>query len=183
MSDSTLSANVYIRPNGSETFIDVEPGADVLLGTISISDIIKSLIWHGILPGNYYLSGIQLGPEIGSGSGSLTINNLSYTWDTNPTIVLPNVSNMYDVLSPGGNHIQGNGGVDTVVYSGPYSQFQITSSGSELLVIENGNISTLDVLDGITYIEFSDGIYDRNTSIFTSGVPTLGSILKLTCEW
>jgi hypothetical protein len=61
----------------------------------------------------------------------------------------------------------GNFSRSPVVYNGSHSQFQIKSSGSEILVTENNNISTLDVLDGATYIKFSDGTFKTVTSTFT----------------
>jgi hypothetical protein len=61
----------------------------------------------------------------------------------------------------------GNFSRSPVVYNGSHSQFQIKSSGSEILVTENNNISTLDVLDGATYIKFSDGTFNTVTSTFT----------------
>ena len=174
LTDSTLqNANVYVTPNYTDdgvswTNITVAPGSDILAGTISISDILKNLIWNGVITGQEYLSGVEFGPEVSWGTGSLLVNNLNYQWDGTPTIELATGNNTFDIVTPGGNDIQGNGGVDTVVYSGLYSQFQIKTSGSEALVMENNNISTLDVLNGVTYVEFSDGKYDVATSTFAA---------------
>ena len=174
INDSTLhNANVYLF-TGSWTRIDVMPQSDILSGTINISDIIKNLIWDGVITGQEYLSGAEFGAEPATGSGSLLVNNLSYQWSGTPTIEGTAGNDTFNIASPGGNHVEGNGGIDTVVYSGLYSQFQIKSSGSELLVMENNNISTLDLLDGVTYIKFSDGTYDAATSIFT---PTNSNII------
>ena len=172
LTDSTLqNATVYVTPNYTNdgvswTNITVMPASDILAGTISISDILKNLIWNGVITGQEYLSGVEFGPEVSWGTGSLLVNNLSYQWDGTPTIELATGNNTFDIVTPGGNDIQGNGGVDTVIYSGLYSQFQIKTSGSEALVMENNNISTLDVLNGVTYVEFSDGKYDIATSTF-----------------
>ena len=85
--------------------------------------------------------------------------------------------NTYSVATPGGNDVVENGGVDTVVYNGLYSEFQIKSSGSETLVTENNNISTLDYLEGVTYIKFSDGTYDTVTSpTFTPASQDIGPV-------
>ena len=43
----------------------VMPSSDILAGTISISDILKSLIWNGVITGQEYLSGVEFGPEPG----------------------------------------------------------------------------------------------------------------------
>lgn len=53
----------------------------MLSGTISISDILNSLTSHGVIPGQEYLSGVQFVAEPLGGSGSETINNLSYQWN------------------------------------------------------------------------------------------------------
>jgi Bacterial Ig-like domain/RTX calcium-binding nonapeptide repeat (4 copies)/Glycosyl hydrolase family 12 len=149
--------------------------ADMLSGNISISDIIKGLIWNGTLTGNEYISGIEVGAEVGGGTGSLTINNLSYQWDAKPTVQLTAGNDSFNIAAAGGNHIVGNGGIDTVVYNDTYSHFQLKSSGADLLLMQNNNISTLDVLDGITYVKFSDGTYNVTTSIFTYNVPKITS--------
>ena len=64
------------------------PSSDILAGTISISDILKSLILNGVITGKEYISGVEFGPEPGSGSGSLLVNSLSYQWNGTPTIKL-----------------------------------------------------------------------------------------------
>jgi len=109
----------------------------------------------------------SLAPKPGWGSGSLLISNLSYQWDGTPTVELTPGNNTLQITTPGGNDVEGNGGTDTVIYNGIYAQFQIKSSGAETLVTENNNISTLDYLQGITYIQFANGTYDTLTSIFT----------------
>ena len=78
-----------------------------------------------MITGQEYLSGVEFGPEVSWGTGSLLVNNLNYQWDGTPTIELATGNNTFDRATPGGNDIQGNGGVDTVVYSGLYSQFRI----------------------------------------------------------
>ena len=164
LTDSTLdNAAVYVDPGK----IIVVPSSEMLTGTISISDILKSLIWNGVITGQEYISGIEFGPEPGSGSGSLLVNSLNYQWTSTSTVQLTAGNDTFTITTPGGNDIVGNGGLDTVIYSGSYSQFQIKTLGSETLVTENNNISTLDYLQGITFVQFSDGQYNTVTSTFT----------------
>jgi hypothetical protein len=161
----------------SWTLLSAVSSTDMLSGTISISNVLKGLIWNGSLTGNEYISGVEVGAEVNGGVGSLTINNLSYQWNANPTVTLAAGDDTYSIATPGGNHILGNGGVDTVVYQGAYSQYQIEQSGTETLVQQSGNISTLDVLNGIAFVEFSDGTYNVATSTFASNVaPTVSSV-------
>ena len=76
----------------------------------------------------------------------------------------------------GGTNITGNGAVDTVVYASSYSNYQIKSSGSQTLITEGSNIATMDVLQGISYIQFSNGIYKIANGTFASNTGTTGSI-------
>ena len=92
------------------TNISILPSSNVLAGTISISDILKSLIWHGVITGQEYLSGIEFGPEPGAGSGSLLVNNLSYQWNGTPTVELTAGNDTFKIATPGGNDVVGNGG-------------------------------------------------------------------------
>lgn len=167
-------ASVYVG-NMSEAganwkFIDVKLPSDMMSGTLSISDVIKELIWDGVLTGQDYLTSLQFGSEVQGGTGSLQINTLGYSWTANPTLVGTAGNDTFTIANPGGNDVVGNGGVDTVVYAGSYSSFQIKSSGSEILVTENNNISTLDELQGITFIKFSDGTYDTVTGVFAPNI-------------
>jgi hypothetical protein len=56
-------------------------GGDTLSGTFDILAILRYLKSLGIITGNEYLSGWELGVETISGSGSMTVNQLSYTWN------------------------------------------------------------------------------------------------------
>jgi hypothetical protein len=177
------NSGIYVSTNWGDgsanwTFVELAPTADQLSGTISFSNIMKTLVWDGVIAGSEYISGIELGAEVGGGTGSLTINSLSYQWNANPTVSLAAGQNKYSIASPGGNDIVGNGGVDTVVYQGAYSQYQIKQSGTETLIQQSGNISTVDVLNGIAFIQFSNGTYDVATSAFTSNAvgPTISSV-------
>jgi len=129
------------------------------------------LIWDGVLTGQDYLTSLQFGSEVHGGTGSLQINSLGYNWTANPTLVGTAGNDTFSIASPGGNDVVGNGGVDTVVYAGTYASFQIKSSGSEILITENNNVSTLDELQGITFIKFSDGTYDTATGKFVANAP------------
>jgi len=149
-------------------FIDVKMPADMMSGTLSISEIIKELIWHGVLAGQEYIASLQFGSEVQGGSGSLQINSLSYDWTANPTLVGSAGNDTFSMRNGGGNHVVGNGGVDTVVYAAPYSSYQMKSVGSGILVINSNKISTLDELLGITSIEFSDGSYNTATGSFVA---------------
>lgn len=151
-------------------FIVVTLPSDMMSGSLSISDVIKGLIQDGVMTGQEYLTSLQFGSEVISGTGSLQINSLSYGWAANATVTLAAGNNTLTISNPGGNDVVGNGNVDTVVYAGSYSSHQIEQVSSEMLVTTNGSISTLDELQGITYIQFADGVYNVVTATFTPGV-------------
>jgi hypothetical protein len=169
---SGVTNEVVISPTSgaaSWTFIGLEStGGDVLSNSLSLSDIFKTLIWNGVLTGQEYISDVMFGSEITAGRGGLHINNLSYNFTANPSLVGTAGNDAFVINSMGGNNVIGNGGVDTVVYPGSYSNYQIKLSGSEILVTKGNNISTLDELNGIKFIQFADGKYDIATASFTS---------------
>jgi hypothetical protein len=174
LTDSTLrNVGVYVTPgetNGVATWTNIclLPQGDIPSGSISISDIIKSLIWHGIVPATDYVSGVEFGAEPQSGSGSVLISALDYQWNARPAARVPVGARSYSVTTLGGNNIVGNGDTDTVIYQGAFAQYQIRQSGIETLVRRSGDISTLDVLTGITFIQFSDGTFGIGTSSFVA---------------
>jgi len=176
--DAGFSANIYVtvHSDGSKV-IQVEPSTPMWSGTLSISDFIKFLVWNGVEPANKYLSGAYFGVEPKSGSGTLAINTFSYQWNGNPTTTGTVGNDIFNITNIGGNHVVGNGGSDTVVYSGTYSAYQIEHSGSELLVQLNGNISSLDVLEGIGFVNFSNGTYNVANSTFTPAVSVAAPVI------
>jgi hypothetical protein len=147
-------------------FIDVKIPGDMMSGTLSVSDIIKELIWNDVLTGKEYLASLQFGSEVQGGTGSLQISSLSYDWTANPASVGTAGDDTLSITNGGGNHVLGNGGIDTVVYAGPYSNYQIKSAGPETLVTSSNKMSTLDKLQGITFIKFSDGTFNTVTGGF-----------------
>ena len=177
ITDSTITnASVYVSSasgaGATWKFVDVKTPTDVMSATLSLSDIFKSLIWNGVLTGNEYLSAIQFGSEVHGDSGSLQVNSLGYNWTATPSLLGTSGNDTFVIANMGGNDVIGNGGIDTVDYSGSYSNYQIKSSGSEILVTSGNNISTLDELHGISLIQFSDGTYNVATGKFTGTTTT-----------
>jgi hypothetical protein len=74
--------NYYSRP-GSTQIAVVPANAEQLSGTVNFGQIFSELVSHGVVSGSDYLSGVELGAEPWKGSGSVTINSLSYEWSSN----------------------------------------------------------------------------------------------------
>jgi hypothetical protein len=176
--DGFAGATVHIsdvnESGANWKFIDVKMPVDMMSGTLSLSNVIKELIWNGLMTGREYLGSLQFGSEVLGGTGSLQINNLSYDWTATPTSVGAAGSKAFYMTGGGGNHVVGSGVVDTAIYRDLYNSHQIKSDGTKILVVTNDNISTLDTLEGITYIKFSDGTYNTATGAFSGG-PNVGS--------
>jgi hypothetical protein len=172
LSDGGLSrASVFVHkdwgiPNWHQwTFVVIKNPVDKLSGSINLADILRALIWNGVLTGREYAAEIQLGAEVRTGVGALNINSLSYEWMTKPPMTM---SASFTADSVGGNHIVGGLDTEVVTYAAPYSSFQVKQYQDETLVVRKGNISSLDVLEGIKSVRFSDGAFDPSRFRFTS---------------
>jgi hypothetical protein len=152
--------------NASWKFIDVKIPKDMMSGTLSLSGIIKELLWDGVLTGQDYLASLQFGSEVQGGTGSLQLNGLSYEWADSPTLVGTPGNDTFVMNNGEGSYAVGNGGVDTAVYGGPFSDYQIKSVGSQTLVIKANEMSNLDQMQGVSFVKFSDGIYNTATRSF-----------------
>lgn len=73
-SDGTYSAKIY----HTGTYTALVPDKDYTAGEVNIADVFKALTALGIVSGKEYVNQIDLGAEPWEGSGSLTINSLSY---------------------------------------------------------------------------------------------------------
>jgi hypothetical protein len=82
---ATVYASNISAAGANWKFIDVKMPADMMSGTLRLSDIIKGLIRNGVLTGQEYITSLQFGSEVHGGSGSLRINSLSYDSIANPT--------------------------------------------------------------------------------------------------
>ena len=84
--EAGLSATIAVTSNGSYPYVIVLPNqGDMLSGTVDIKSILDFLTAKGVLTGNEYIQGFEMGAEPQTGSGSLTINKIGYDW--NGTIV------------------------------------------------------------------------------------------------
>lgn len=99
-------------------YVNIQTPADQLNGTLSLSDVFKTLVWDGVLTGNESVSSIQVGAEVQAGAGSLQVNSLSYSLSTNSTLEGTSGDDTFILSNNGGTIVAGNGGTDTAVFSG-----------------------------------------------------------------
>lgn len=66
----------------SGTYIAIVTDQDMPKGTIDLAAVFKTLQTMGILSANNYVASVQLGSEVSTGNGSLTVNSLSLTVGT-----------------------------------------------------------------------------------------------------
>ena len=73
---------------GGYPLILVSTPTDVLSDSISLSGVLKTLVWNGLLSAQDYMGGADFGSEVAGGTGGLDIKNLSYTWTANSSVVV-----------------------------------------------------------------------------------------------
>jgi hypothetical protein len=83
-----IKGTVYAGSNGSVPYVILLPsGGNVLSGTIDLLGYLNSIVSQGILTGNEYLTGYELGNEPyggvtdSDGNGFMEVNTLTYTWE------------------------------------------------------------------------------------------------------
>lgn len=179
LNSSSLQASVYVNDSWGSgwTFAQAVTVSRVTSGTIDIADLLKSLVWNGVLTGNEYASEVQFGAEIVRGSGTLQINKLSYAPQISPTIKGGTGADTFTMPSSGGSFVDGGAGVDTAIYGGERSGYSVKVVGAEVLIVRDDNISTLDRLMNVEYVQFSDGVFEVGSGIFMSRTVDIG------CEW
>ena len=81
-----LSATIANAGSSSNPYFIVMPKqGDMLSATVDIKSILTFLISKGVLSGDWYIGGFELGVEPRQGSGSITINSVSYNWNGTKT--------------------------------------------------------------------------------------------------
>lgn len=170
--DGTISAQIYHGSNNGRPYTAVILDSDLPKGSINIDGILEKLQGLGIVSPDEYLASIELGAEVVSGSGSLTINDLDLavkTVDplnavTSTTISGTSVSS--SVTSPGTTSVPviGSFSPDTnVVGDGLTTANKITLNGGASVVG-----STIEIYDGGIKIGTAITGADKSWSFTTS---------------
>jgi hypothetical protein len=160
--------------NGWElTAATVPRGApDVLSGTTDIATIIKRLIWEGFYSGQEYVDAVLFGSEVAGGTGNLIINSYDLTWNFAPSVMMTPDAQYFAPVAMGGNNVTGSGASgDTVVYHDLRANYQIKTwvgigngfvapANAETLIIHKGDFATLDIMQLVKFIKFSDCTYN-----------------------
>ena len=176
--DGYIDAGLEIDPDWGDLsgssphkwqYIAAINNADKLSGVVSHSNLFKDLIWKGVLSGYEYIRTIEVGAETMQGKGSLRIDNLDYT-DTRKALVTGGSGDDNLIAKPvGQNHINAGAGTDTVTYTGQFDAYEVQSRTQDVLVRAKGDVSTLDMLEGVEKVRFDDGTYDVASRTFTPG--------------
>jgi Ca2+-binding RTX toxin-like protein len=184
-SDGLINANLEIDPDWGDLsgssphkwqYIAAINDTDKLSGTVSHSNLLKDLIWKGVLSGYEYLRTVELGAETMQGAGSLHIAKIDYT-EARKTIAYGGAGDdTITARSVGQNHVIAGGGTDTVVYAGRYEAFELQSRTQDVLVRAKGDLSTLDILESVEKVQFDDGVYDVAGRTFAPGAGTAGTV-------
>ena len=131
--------DVFIMPVASDwtTPVDLSSGTQ----TVPLGDILKAVAAAGVISGSAYVDNYQFGFEINHGSGSATVNQLSYDWNTpSLTITSPTVSS---VVVSGSGITNGSGDLNAG------HNVTLTVNMSEAVTVAGG-IPTLTLNDGGT---------------------------------
>jgi hypothetical protein len=176
--DGYLDAGLEIDPDWGDLsgssphkwqYIAAINNADKLSGTVSHSNLLKDLIWKGVISGYEYIRTVEVGAETMQGKGSLQVNNLDYN-ESRKALVNGGAGDDSFVARPvGQNHIIAGAGTDTVTYDGAYAGYELQSRTQDVLVRARGDVSTLDMLEGVEKVRFDDGTYDVASRTFTEG--------------
>jgi len=161
---------------GSWNFISYRTSSDMLSGTISFSNILKSLVAQGIVSSTDIISGVELGSEMRSGSGTLQVNNFNvYEALTQPNTIIETAtspSQTFDISTNDNYTITGSNG-NLVRFEFPQSNYTITTTASGLLVVDKTSGSVVN-LNGISasQLQFpSSSLF--STSPSTPAAPTV----------
>ena len=191
--DGDISAHIYHGTNSGRPYTAVILDTDRPAGSLDINDIMQKLEGLGIVSSNEYLASIELGAEVASGTGSLTINSLDFSVKTTSPLGAVTSTNVTgtgissSVASPGTTDapVIGSFSPDTnVVGDGITNADHVTLKGGAAVVG-----STVEIYDGGTKIgtavtgadnawSFTTGTLTDGTHVFTSKMVETGGNLS-----
>ena len=175
--DAHYSAGLEIDPNWGDLsggtsrqwqYVAALPSADKLSGTISYSNLLKDLIWKGVLTGHEYITTVELGAETMGGKGSLHVAALNYVEQRKALVSGTTGDDLFTAKAVGQNHVAGGAGTDTVAYAGRFADHEVQSRAGDVLVRGKGDLTTLDMLESVEKVRFADGVYDWASRSFTA---------------
>jgi hypothetical protein len=173
--DGVLNADVHIDADWGDVgggsdhdwqYIAAINKTDKFSGTISFSNLLKDLIWKGVLKGTEYMTSVEAGAEPVYGAGSLKIDNLAFNLELKTPVAGTSGNDTVKAQAVGRNSIDLGAGIDTVVYAGAQSAYEYKAGGPGALVRAKGDLSTLDILTGVEKLQFDDGTFDVATGAF-----------------
>jgi Ca2+-binding RTX toxin-like protein len=107
-SNGSVTGKIYANTTGDWTYTAVVLDQDTPKGQIDIAGILTTLKGLNLVSSNDYVASVELGSEVVSGAGSLTINNLDLD------VRAQNVDGSTKVM-----HVEGSGTTTTTVLASP----------------------------------------------------------------
>jgi Ca2+-binding RTX toxin-like protein len=117
--DSYINATEEVHYNwGDHTYICLRTNSDQLSGTIDFGLILQDLVKKGVVNKNDTISGVELGAEVASGSGSLIVNKFSVYESVSTTHTIKQIgtanNNFFDISTNNPYDIKGYANIGTV---------------------------------------------------------------------
>jgi serralysin len=171
--DGSISAKIYVSHSGDWTYTAVVLDEDRLVGEISVSGVLARLQALGVVSSSEYLASLELGSEIVSGAGSLTIDDLTLNATLDDRTIEVTGSGTTVHTFPDTPDLSGD---DRVVYDPTRSLIE-GGEGSDTLVLNTGATVRLDrvstsQVDGPAYVT---GFENVDASAANTGVTLYGS--------
>lgn len=142
--DANFSADVFVREGFTAgegidwRYVAVIIDTQYLQGTVDLDAILRFLVANGVVAGDDYLTGVEFGAEVVSGTGSLTLNSFGYDFSAY------SITDTADALTgtAQADVIDGRGGDDTI--SGGLGRDRLTgNTGDDVLSGETGGDTLL----------------------------------------
>jgi Ca2+-binding RTX toxin-like protein len=178
-SNGSVTGKIYASTTGDWTYTAVVLDQDTPKGDLDIADILKTLESLNLVSSSDYVASVELGAEVVSGAGSLTINNLDLSVQTQAA---DGALTTMDVTGSGVTTTVERPvvqpvltGDDVVVYDGSASTVQ-GGGGHDTLVLKSGAVVNLaDATSQVIGDAIVTGFEDVDASGATAAVTVTGS--------
>ena len=150
--DSDFSASIYYAPESH--YIALVANSDTPKGTLDIGKIVAHLAALGIVSPSEYIASVELGAEVASGAGSLTIRNLDLdvrTLNADGTITVKQVTGAGTSVSTlsAGTTLNGTSGNDVLTGKAPADVLK-GGAGNDVYYVTDAHQKVIEAVGGGT---------------------------------